>query len=81
MLHTNNNQMTITNSSQQLNNKYRQENDTLNRKLSTDRLAEKARKVVSSYDLELKKKKIDNLNNFEEEDEDDLGNLEKEVEM
>ena len=75
----NSNQMSITNSSQQINprlSKLRNENDVFSRKLSTDCL-DKDKRVLISYDFPKSKKEI-----LEEEDDyNDIMMLEKEVEM
>jgi hypothetical protein len=57
------------------------EGEVLSRKLSTDYLKDKSKTFISSYDFD-KKKKFKIENNIDEDDEeDDLILLEKEVEM
>ena len=77
----NSNQMTITNSSQQINStrhksRLRNENDIISRKVSTDCL-DKEKNLLISYDFQKFKK--ENLD--DEDDDNDLLMLEKEVEM
>ncbi len=79
MLHSN--QITITNSPRQANFRMKNEGEVLSRKLSTDYLKDKSKTFISSYDFD-KKKKFKIENNLDEDDEeDDLILLEKEVEM
>ena len=77
----NSNQMTITNSSQQINStrhksRLRNENDIISRKVSTDCL-DKEKNLLISYDFQKFKK--ENLD--DEDDDNDLLMLEKEVEI